>query len=86
MSTGDRRIYGSAEALIELYRLRPGRITGTGKDGAVTKGDVESYLRGEQDQAPPSAPYDALPGRPGPRQRRDRRADPGIPRGVEHAR
>lgn len=53
MSTEDRRIYASAERLISIYRVNPGRVEGTGADGAVCKGDVEAYLAGKQEEVPP---------------------------------
>lgn len=38
------KIYTSAKGLIDEHGLDPEAIEGTGKDGAVTKGDVERYL------------------------------------------
>lgn len=52
MSTSERRIYASAEPLLELYRINPAKVDGTGAEGAVCKGDVEAYLAGEQDEVP----------------------------------
>lgn len=40
------RVYKSAKALIAEHGLDPEKIKGTGKGGAVTKGDVERAVAG----------------------------------------
>ena len=47
--------------LVEENKLDPGAITGTGKDGRLTKGDVLAHLEVAQTPAPPAAVAPAAP-------------------------
>ncbi len=60
--------------IVDDNNLDPSKITGTGKDGRLTKGDVLAYMEGGAEPAPQAAPQAAAPvvADQGPREERVR--------------
>ncbi|MBL1147233.1 MAG: 2-oxoglutarate dehydrogenase complex dihydrolipoyllysine-residue succinyltransferase [Pseudomonadota bacterium] len=60
--------------IVDDNNLDPSKITGTGKDGRLTKGDVLAYMEGGAEAAPQAAPQAAAPvvADQGPREERVR--------------
>ena len=68
----------AARRIVDHYKLDPNRIPGTGKDGRITKADVEAYL--EQQKSTPNAkteaPTDPTPAPAAPTGERIQRREP----------
>ena len=52
--SGGTRLSPAARRLVEENRLDPGRIAGSGRDGLITKGDVQQHLGKPAAEAPPA--------------------------------
>ena len=70
---GEVRVMPAAQKMIDEFDLDPHLITGTGKDGRITKADVVGYMEGKPEEKAPAAAGEArapAPAEQGPLERR----------------